>query len=47
MKPRYEYRSVTLCTLEGVKLAEHLKAAGWRIVSHSPFSIQFERKVSQ
>ena len=38
-----EYRTVDITTLKGLKLAERLHVAGWKIVRSGMFSIQFER----
>jgi len=42
---KYEYKRVDLRTERGIKEAEKLKADGWRIVSHSPDVIEFERPI--
>lgn len=43
---RYEYRNVSTHTLEGLKEAERLKAAGWKIIRAGLFMLYFQRAVS-
>jgi hypothetical protein len=43
----YEYVTVDITTEVGIKKAEKLKADGWKIITHSLWRIQFERKVLQ
>lgn len=45
--PRFEYRTVNTRTVEGLKEAERLKAAGWKIISSGTETIQFERPTSK
>ncbi len=40
---KYEYKTADTSTLEGLKQAERLKAAGWKIISSGLFLIMFER----
>jgi hypothetical protein len=42
---KFEYRRVSTHTLAGLKAAEKLQAAGWRIISSGLFTILFERAV--
>jgi len=42
-----QYRTVETRTLKGLKEAERLQAAGWKIIRSGMFSIQFERKVAR
>ena len=42
---RYEYRTVDTSTLAGLKTAERLHLAGWRIIRSGLYLIYFERKV--
>jgi hypothetical protein len=44
---RFDYATVDLRTIEGVKKAERLKAAGWTVVSSSPDVIQFQKKLGE
>jgi hypothetical protein len=39
----YEYRNVSTHTLEGLKEAERLKAAGWQIVRTGLFMVYFRK----
>lgn len=41
-----EYRTVEVHTLAGLKLAESLKAAGWKIIRSGLFTIQFSRRIA-
>ena len=41
---KYEYERVDVTTIDGIKRAEKLHEQGWKIISSSLFSIQFERK---
>ena len=42
---KYKYASVDLRTVKGIKKAKKLKENGWRIISHSPDVIVFEKEV--
>jgi len=41
---RYEYKTVDTRSLKGLKQAERLHAAGWKMISGADV-IQFERKI--
>lgn len=41
---RFEYKTVSTHTLEGLKAAERLQRAGWKIINSGLFLIQFERE---
>lgn len=43
---RTEYKTVDTSTLTGLKQAEQLHLAGWKIISSGLFLIWFERKVA-
>lgn len=43
---RYEYKTVDTSTLEGLKAAERLHAAGWKTDRVGLFIIWFSRKVA-
>jgi len=44
MSKALEHREVSTHTLAGLKEAERLKAAGWKIITSGLFRIVFERK---
>jgi len=43
---KIKYITCDLTKIEGIERAEKLKAEGWEIGSHSPFSIQFYKRIS-
>ena len=42
---RFEYRTVDTSTLTGLRQAERLHAAGWKIIRTGLFLVYFERRV--
>lgn len=42
---KFEHKTVDTWTLKGLKEAERLQAAGWRIIRVGLFILTFERKV--
>jgi len=44
---KLEYRTVSTHTLKGLKEAERLKAAGWKIIRSGLFTITFERNAKR
>lgn len=43
---KYKYKRVSNRTLAGLKEAESLKKKGWTVISVSPVTIIFEKKIS-
>ena len=43
---KWQYRAVDTSTLKGLKQAERLHQASWKIISHGLFIIQFQKKVA-
>lgn len=46
-KMKFEYKTISLDSIENIKKAERLKANGWRIIRTGLFMIQFERAINK
>jgi hypothetical protein len=44
---KYEYKTIDISTLEGLKAAERLHMQGWKTIQVTPFRIKFERKIKR
>ena len=41
---KVKYKTVDIRTVKGIEKAESLKAAGWKVNTHSPDTIQFYKE---